>query len=71
MKIAEMRDLTIDEIGAKIEALHKELFEARFKMATHQQDDTAIFRRLRHQIAQLNSVRRQKELQSQGEKVHA
>ena len=70
MKFAELLELTTDEVHAKLETLHKELFEARFKLATHQLEDTAIFRRNRHQIAQLNTVLRQKE-QSKGEKVHA
>lgn len=71
MKLSELRDMTIDEIRAKIESLHQELFEARFKKATHQLDDTAVFRRLKLQIAQLNTILREKELKSQGEKVHA
>jgi large subunit ribosomal protein L29 len=71
MKVSEMRELTSEEIRAKIDTLHKELFEARFKKATHQLEDTAIFRRKRTLIAQLNTILREKELQSQGEKVHA
>lgn len=71
MKFSEMKELTSDEIRDKIEALHKELFEARFKQATHQLEDTAVFRRKRHEIAQLNTLLRQKELAVQGEKAHA
>lgn len=71
MKYAEMLELTTDEIRSQIEALQKELFEARFKMATHQLEDTAIFRRKKHQVAQLNTALRKKELESQGEKAHA
>lgn len=71
MKLSEIRELSVDELRSKIDSLHKELFEARFKMATHQLEDTAVFRRKRHLIAQLNTVLRQKELQASGEKVHA
>ncbi len=71
MKLSEIRELTIDELRARIESLHKELFDGRFKLATHQLDDTALFRRTRHEIAQLNTVLHQKESKSQGEKVHA
>lgn len=71
MKVSEMRELTIEEIHAKIETLRKELFEARFQKATHQLEDYAVFRRKRLQIAQLNTVLREKERKSQGEKVHA
>jgi large subunit ribosomal protein L29 len=71
MKTAEIRELTTEEIREKLESLHKELFEARFKLATHQLEDTAVFRRHRDLIARLNTVLREKELKSQGEKVHA
>lgn len=71
MKMQEIRELTSEEIREKIESLHKELFEARFKKATHQLEDTAIFRRHRLLIAQLNTVLRERELQVQGEKAHA
>ncbi len=71
MKLSEMKELTTDELRAKIESLHKELYEARFQMATHQLQDTAVFRRVRHQIAQLNTVLSQKLTQSQGDKAHA
>jgi large subunit ribosomal protein L29 len=70
MKLAEMRDLTKEELRTHVEALHKELYEARFEKATHRLEDTAVFRRKRHEIAQLNTVLRQKELQSQGERAH-
>lgn len=71
MKANEMRDLTIEEINVNIETLRKDLFEARFQKATHQLEDTAVFRRKRLQIAQLKTVLREKELKSQGEKIHA
>ena len=34
MKAAEIRDLTNDEIHARIEQLHEELFRLRFRAAT-------------------------------------
>lgn len=71
MKYSEMLDMTTDELREKIESLHKELFEARFKKATQQLEDTAVFRRKKHEIAQMTTALRQKELKAQGEKVHA
>ncbi len=68
-KFAELKELTTDEIRAKIDTLHKELFEARFKQATHQLEDTASFRRKRHEIAQLKTALNQK--LSQGEPANA
>ncbi len=71
MKLAEMRDLTIEEIPQRLEALSKELYEARFQKATHQLDDTAKFRRIKHQMAQLKTILRQKEHAAQGDKTNA
>lgn len=71
MKFAEILNLSVEEINAQIEELRKDLFDARFQKATHQLEDTAVFGRKRHQIAQLATALRQKELQTQGEKVHA
>jgi len=60
MKFQEMLGLTLDELHAKIETLGKELFEARFKQATNQLEDTAVYRRKRHEIAQLQTAIHQK-----------
>ncbi len=62
MKPSEMRELTADELSKKIEAARKELFDLRFKKALHQLDNPAQLRTLRHQVAQLKTVLREKEL---------
>lgn len=69
MKLTEMRQMTAEELRVKIESLRKELFEARFKKAVQQLEDTAIFRRLRTQIAQMETVLREQE--RQGDTVNA
>jgi len=69
VKLTEMRQMTAEELRAKIESLRKELFEARFKKAVQQLEDTAIFRRLRTQIAQMETVLREQE--RQGDTVNA
>ncbi len=71
MKLVEMRDLTLDEIPAKLEDLRRRLFEARFQKATHQLDDTALFGRLKKEIAQLKTIEQEKKRARQGDKVHA
>jgi large subunit ribosomal protein L29 len=67
MKAAALREMSADELSEGILALRKELFDARYKRALQQLEDTAVFRRLRHQIAQMETVLREK----QGEPVHA
>jgi large subunit ribosomal protein L29 len=66
-KATSFLDLTIPQIDEKITETKRQLFESRFQLATNQLDNTAVFRQLRHQVAQLMTIRRQK----QGDKAHA
>jgi large subunit ribosomal protein L29 len=56
MKIAEMRELTEDELNAQIDLARKSLFEARMKLSLHQLENTAELSQLKHRIAQLKTV---------------
>lgn len=56
MKITEMRELKAEELNAQIESARKGLFEARFKHSMNQLENTAELRKLRHEIAQLQTV---------------
>ncbi len=62
MDITGMRDLTIDELNAKIKEFRAKLFDIRFKLATHQVENTAEIASLRHQIAQAKTVIREKQI---------
>lgn len=62
MKIQEMRELSVTELNDKMVQLKKELFENRFKQATNQLDSTAVFGSLKHQVSQIATVIREKEL---------
>ena len=62
MKIDEMRELTIEELQAKIKEYRAELFDIRFKLATHQVENTSEIATLRHKIAQAKTVIREKEI---------
>lgn len=62
MKINELRDLTVDELNAKVKECRAKLFDIRFKLATHQVENTAEIAFLRHTIAQIKTVIREKEL---------
>jgi large subunit ribosomal protein L29 len=60
MKVNEIRDLSIDELNAGIQEANKALFEARFKHSMHQLENTAELRLLRHKIAQLRTILKEK-----------
>lgn len=62
MNISEMRELTIDELNAKIEEFRAKLFDIRFKLATHQVENTAEIAALKHMVAQAKTVIREKQL---------
>ena len=56
MDINELRELNLDRLGALEASLRKQIFDARIKNFTNQLDDTAKIRRLRRDIARLNTV---------------
>lgn len=62
MNITEMRELTIDELNGKIKEFRQKLFDIRFKLATHQVENTSEITTLKHKIAQAKTVIREKEL---------
>lgn len=62
MNIKEMRELTIDELNGKIKEFRQKLFDIRFKLATHQVENTSEIATLKHGIAQAKTIIREKEL---------
>ena len=60
MSINDLRELSISELETKVGELKKELIESRFSLATSQIEDTSIFKKIRKQIAQANTVLNQK-----------
>ena len=65
MKAGEIRDLTIDEINARITQLQEELFRLRFRSATQELENPMLLRTLRRDMARLKTVLREQELQSE------
>jgi len=63
MKLQELRDLTIEELEAKVISLRKELFDLRIKKATYKLDNTSEISKKRRIIAQIKTVVKQKHLQ--------
>lgn len=62
MKVNEIRNLTTEEIVAKIKEAKEELFNLRFQQATGNLEKPSRIRDLRHQVARLKTVLREREL---------
>ena len=60
MSINDLRELSISELETKVGELKKELMESRFSLATSQIEETSIFKKIKKQIAQANTVLNQK-----------
>ena len=60
MSIDNLRELSVVELENKILDLKKELMESRFSLATSQIEDTSIFKKIKKEIAQANTVLNQK-----------
>jgi large subunit ribosomal protein L29 len=58
----ELRELTDDELTDKLRESKEELFNLRFQMATGQLDNNRRLRTVRHEIARIYTVLREREL---------
>ncbi len=64
-KIEEARQLNDEELAAAIMSAKKELFNLRFQRATGQMEQTHQFKHIKHKIAQLLTVERERQLNPQ------
>ena len=62
MKVKEIRELTTEEIISKIKETKEELFNLRFQQATGNLEKPSRIRDLRHTVARLKTVLREREL---------
>ncbi len=62
MKASEVRDMTLDELGDALVKLKKEQFNLRFQRASGQLENTAQIRRIRHDIARIQTIQGEKQL---------
>jgi large subunit ribosomal protein L29 len=58
----ELRELSTDELTARLRESKEELFNLRFQMATGQLDNNRRLRVVRHEIARIYTVMREREL---------
>ena len=60
---AELRDLPDDELLARVDSAKEELFNLRFQLATGQLDNPMRIRQVRHDLARLLTLLRERELE--------
>ncbi len=59
---AEMRELHDDELATRLRESKEELFNLRFQMATGQLDNNRRLRTVKHDIARIYTILREREL---------
>jgi large subunit ribosomal protein L29 len=62
LKVAELRDLSVDEINQKMAETKEELFNLRFQNATGQLDNYKRLRELKRDVARIKTILREREL---------
>ncbi len=63
MKVKEIRELSSAEIKEKIVGAKEELFNLRFQQATGSLEKPSRIRELRHEVARMKTVLRERELE--------
>ncbi|CDD68065.1 50S ribosomal protein L29 [Eggerthella sp. CAG:368] len=64
MKSAEIRNLSAEDLQAKLKEARAELFNLRFQMATGQLDNTARIKQVKKNIARIQTEMRDRELKA-------
>ena len=64
MKAAEIRNLSGEDLQAKLKEARAELFNLRFQMATGQLDNTARIKQVKKDIARIQTEMRDLELKA-------
>ena len=62
MKVNEIRNLTTEEINAKIKETKEELFNLRFQQATGNLEKPSRIKELRKLVARIKTIIREREL---------
>ena len=62
MKPAEIRELSAEDLQAKLKEAREELFNLRFQMATSQLDNTARVKTVKKDIARVQTEKRARQI---------
>jgi large subunit ribosomal protein L29 len=61
MKVDELRVLEADELGVRMRTARRELYELRFKHAVGQLENSSQIKKVRHDIARIMTVLRERD----------
>ena len=61
MQVEELRVLEVDELGGRLRAARRELYELRFKHAVGQLENASQISKVRHDIARIMTVLRERD----------
>ena len=64
MKVKEIRELSTEDIQAKIKENKEELFNLRFQQATGSLEKPSRIRELRHDVARMKTVLKEREMEA-------
>jgi large subunit ribosomal protein L29 len=70
-RVRELRDLGEQDLLERLESSKEELFNLRFQLATGQLDNPMRVKQLRHEIAQILTVLRERELEQERDAVES
>jgi large subunit ribosomal protein L29 len=70
-KAAELRELPEEELLARIDSAKEELFNLRFQMATGQLDNSSRLQQVRHEVARIATVLREREIEAELDAIAA
>jgi len=70
-KALELRELPVDVLESRIDAAKEELFNLRFQLATGALDNTARMKDLRHEVARIATVLREREIAAELDAIAA
>ena len=62
MKASELRELSVEELQAKLKDLKQELFNLRFQLAVNQLENPMRISAVKKDIARISTILRQREL---------
>ena len=63
-KTAELRELTDEQLLERAESAKEELFNLRFQLATGQLDNSSSIKKVRHEIARIATVMRERVIEA-------
>lgn len=66
MKVEDIRELDRTELEARVRELKEEQFKLRFQASMMQIENPSIVRKIRRDIARINTVLRERELAQKG-----